>query len=159
MCGILGVVGSTCRVEKSGFETALDLLAHRGPDDRGSLFYDEVSLGHRRLSIIDLSKAGHQPMIDADSGLVIVFNGEIYNYLELKEKLVSKGHRFVTQTDTEVLLKAYVHWGKDCLSKLNGMWAFAIWDPKRQKLFIARDRKSTRLNSSHTDISRMPSSA
>lgn len=140
MCGILGLIEGERKIVRESFEIALDTLAHRGPDDRG--YFDEpgVQFGHRRLSIIDLSNAGHQPMIDSKSGVVIVFNGEIYNYLELREELRSSGVEFVTRTDTEVLLKAYIHWGKDCLAKLNGMWAFAIWEPKRKKVFIARDR-------------------
>jgi asparagine synthase (glutamine-hydrolysing) len=140
MCGILGFAAKDIGVDPSDFGEALDSLAHRGPDDRGVYSDSCITLGHRRLAILDLSDSGHQPMIDADSGMVIVFNGEIYNYLELKKELLACGYQFTTGTDTEVLLKAYIHWGQGCLSKLNGMWAFAVWEPKRNKLFIARDR-------------------
>ena len=140
MCGILGYAGPEVEQERHAFEAALDLLAHRGPDDRGVFGSDGVLLGHRRLSIIDLSTAGHQPMVDDDSGAVVTYNGEIYNYLELRGELESLGHRFSSATDTEVLLKAYLEWGPDCLRRFNGMWAFAIWVPSRQTLFCARDR-------------------
>src|SRR5262245_62491479 len=111
MCGILGYAGPQVGLERPAFESALELLAHRGPDDDGVFSAPGVLLGHRRLSIIDLSPAGHQPMIDADSGAVVTYNGEIYNYLELREELESRGHRFRSATDTEVLLKAYLEWG------------------------------------------------
>ena len=139
MCGIIGTIGNI--PSKTEFEKARDLLSHRGPDDAG-LHYDkdsEVALGHRRLSIIDLSKAGHQPMCSADKRYTIIFNGEIYNYLELKEQLKNK-YTFTTHTDTEVLLAAYIVWGKDCLQKLNGMFSFAVWDNKEKELFAVRDR-------------------
>jgi asparagine synthase (glutamine-hydrolysing) len=142
MCGILGVAGSEAAGHQNvgGFDAALDLLAHRGPDDRGVYAGQGVLLGHRRLSIIDLTAAGHQPMVEADIGAVIVFNGEIYNYLELRRELEERGHHFVTETDTEVLLKSYLEWGAECLKRLNGMWAFAIWLPATRKLFLSRDR-------------------
>ena len=119
---------------------ALDLIAHRGPDDAGLLVDGSCVLGHRRLSIIDLTAAGHQPMASADERLWISFNGEVYNYLELREELESLGRRFRTETDTEVLLQAYEEWGTETLNRLNGMFAFAIWDRERQALFCARDR-------------------
>ena len=127
--------------QQNTFEKARDTLSHRGPDDAG-LFYDsddQVAFGHRRLSIIDLSKAGHQPMFSSDGRYVIIFNGEIYNYLELKKELETS-YRFTTKTDTEVILSAYEKWGRECLQKFNGMFAFAIWDKKTKKLFAARDR-------------------
>ena len=99
-----------------------------------------VCFGHRRLSIIDTSSAGHQPMLSADGRFVLILNGEIYNYRELREQLTSKGHDFRTQTDTEVLLAAWAEWGEDCLSRLNGMFAFALWDNKERTLFLVRDR-------------------
>lgn len=138
MCGILGVVGG--RVARSNFSDALDLLRHRGPDDHGIFHSDVVSLGHRRLSIIDLSAAAKQPMHSADDEAILVFNGEIYNYIELRKELKAFGYRFETDSDSEVLLAAYQKWGADCLGKLNGMWAFAIWEPREKKLFFARDR-------------------
>ena len=142
MCGILGVAGAGVHEYQSNdkFDAALDILAHRGPDDRGVYSESGVQLGHRRLSIIDLTAAGHQPMLDAESGAVIVFNGEIYNYRELRSELEKLGHHFVTETDTEVLLKSYLEWGAECQNRFNGMWAFAIWLPKAKKLFLSRDR-------------------
>ena len=139
MCGIIGIHGKD--VAPSVFEQARDLLTPRGPDDAG-IFHDasvQLFLGHRRLSILDLSSAGQQPMGTPDGRYVIVFNGEIYNYLELREEL-RQNYTFTTETDTEVLLAAFAAWGKGCLSKLNGMFAFAMWDAKERKLFCARDR-------------------
>lgn len=140
MCGILGWIAGRAESTPDGFSKALDTLAHRGPDDRGVFEGDGILLGHRRLSIIDLSPGGRQPMRDEESGTVIVFNGEIYNYLELRRELELQGHVFRTESDTEVLLHAYLQWGAAALQKLNGMWAFAIWQPAQRKLFIARDR-------------------
>ncbi|MFY9531578.1 MAG: asparagine synthase (glutamine-hydrolyzing), partial [Candidatus Acidiferrales bacterium] len=119
-----------------------DSIAHRGPDDSGLWKSPSGSalLGSRRLAILDLSPSGHQPMQDEASGLVIVFNGEIYNYVELSEELTLLGCRFRSRCDTEVVLKSYEVWGSDCLSRLNGMFAFAIWDDRKQELFVARDR-------------------
>ena len=117
-------------------------MTHRGPDDAGQWWAENgcVGLGHRRLAIIDLSPAGHQPMQDESGSLTIVFNGEIYNYLDLQRELIGKGHAFRSHSDTEVLLAAYREWGTDCLSRLNGMFAFALYDAARQKVFLARDR-------------------
>ncbi|MBI4118618.1 MAG: asparagine synthase (glutamine-hydrolyzing) [Parcubacteria group bacterium] len=139
MCAIIGALGVTLPREQ--VEHARDSMTHRGPDDAG-LYYDAkegVALGHRRLSIIDLTQAGHQPFVSNDGRFIIVYNGEVYNYVELKEEL--KGmYEFKTETDTEVLLAAYMAWGEKCLNRLNGMFAFAIWDKKEKKLFCARDR-------------------
>jgi len=115
-------------------------LAHRGPDDSGLYLDDHVGFGFRRLSILDLSPTGHQPMASEDGELVIVFNGEIYNYIELRDELRAAGYCFRSTSDTEVLLAAYRHWGPECLAKLNGMWAFIIHDRRRGVLFGARDR-------------------
>jgi asparagine synthase (glutamine-hydrolysing) len=115
-------------------------MHHRGPDDGGSFTAPGVWLGHRRLAILDLSDAGHQPLVDPETGTVIVFNGEIFNYLELRDTLQGHGHRFHGHSDTEVLLRAYLQWGADCLRRLNGMWAFVIWDPRRRRAFFSRDR-------------------
>lgn len=137
MCGILGSVPYT---ENNLFLNALDTIAHRGPDGYG-LWQDEgqkITLGHRRLAILDLSENGKQPM--HFHNYVITFNGEIYNFLEIKQELILKGHKFYTESDTEVILAAYQEWREDCLLKFNGMWAFAIWDKSTEKLFIARDR-------------------
>ena len=116
-------------------------MTHRGPDDAGEWWSADgrVGLAHRRLAIIDLSPAGHQPMHDASGMLSIIFNGEIYNFQELRSQLKGKGHQFRSHSDTEVILAAYCEWGTDCLSHLNGMFAFALWDEAQQKLFCARD--------------------
>jgi asparagine synthase (glutamine-hydrolysing) len=140
MCGILGWVGVGQAPERALFQHALDTLSHRGPDDEGIWQDDGALLGHRRLSILDLTSAGHQPMVDTGSGATIVFNGEIYNYIELRDELAARGHRFTTECDTEVLLRAMVEWGVSALGKLNGMWAFGIWFPRTRTLLLARDR-------------------
>lgn len=140
MCGILGVLGNTAPFSESAFKDALDTLAHRGPDASATWFGESAMLGHRRLAILDLSDAGIQPMRDDASGLIIVFNGEIYNYLELRTALESRGHRFKTETDTEVLLKGYAEWGPAVQERCNGMWAFVIWDPGTRQAFFSRDR-------------------
>ena len=138
MCGICGLVG---RVETEAVERMNALVAHRGPDDH-DLYVDRSSnvvLGHRRLAIIDLSPAGKQPMRNDDGSLVIVFNGEIYNYRELRARLASRGVRFRSNSDTEVILKLYEAEGADSVKALNGIFALAIWDAKRDTLFLARD--------------------
>lgn len=140
MCGILGWLGYLTPEDHRRFETALDLLAHRGPDYRGFYVTAGIALGHRRLSIVDLSPAGYQPMVEPASGSVIVFNGEIYNHLELRGELERLGHRFVGHSDTEVLLHALVEWDVKALPRLNGMWAFAYWQPQHRRLLLARDR-------------------
>lgn len=140
MCGILGWIAEGAQSHAEYFSRALETLVHRGPDDRGVFDGQGVLLGHRRLAIIDLSRGGHQPMQDSASGAVIVFNGEIYNYRELRNQLERHGHMFRTKSDTEVLLHAYLEWGPEALNKLNGMWGVAIWQPEQRKLFVARDR-------------------
>jgi asparagine synthase (glutamine-hydrolysing) len=141
MCGIAGIVrfdGAPVSVDSIGVLT--DLIAHRGPDDAGVHVDGHVGLGHRRLSIVDLSPAGHQPMPSGDRSLWIVFNGEIYNHAALRTELAGFGHAFRSTTDTEVILAAYRQWGEDCVQRFEGMWAFAIWEPARQRLFCSRDR-------------------
>jgi asparagine synthase (glutamine-hydrolysing) len=142
MCGIAGIIkfNSTVRVEE--VKNMTDSIRHRGPDGEGCWISSngKAGLGHRRLSIIDLSDAGAQPMLSADNRFSIVFNGEIYNYIEIKKQLIKEGHAFHTSTDTEVLLTLYSIKGADCLQDLDGMFAFAIWDEKEQTLFCARDR-------------------
>ncbi len=139
MCGIAGIFGITDR-QKAGdmVQRMNDKIAHRGPDDQGVYVDDYVALGHRRLAILDLSPAGHQPMHDATDSLEIIFNGEIYNFMEIRELLLD--YPFKTKSDTEVMLAAYLKWGKECVHHFNGMFAFAIWDKKNKTLFIARDR-------------------
>jgi asparagine synthase (glutamine-hydrolysing) len=138
MCGIAGVVEA--HPDESVLRAMSQLLAHRGPDGSGLVVRDErVGLVHRRLAIIDLSDAAAQPM-RMPSGIEIVYNGEIYNYLELRQELEGAGVTFRTESDTEVLLAAYERWGTDCLARLNGMFAFALYDPRRRTLFAARDR-------------------
>lgn len=139
MCGIVGLCYKDSIVqEPSALQAMLHTMRHRGPDDQGIYVYRNVALGHNRLSILDLSEAGHQPMHYGH--LTITYNGEIYNYVEIREELRSQGHVFVTDTDTEVLLHAYDRWGEECLQRMTGMWAFAILDRKRDELFCSRDR-------------------
>ncbi|HQK54312.1 MAG TPA: asparagine synthase (glutamine-hydrolyzing) [Sedimentibacter sp.] len=170
MCGIAGVLNIRGNVNVKKLESMTSIIRHRGPDDEGFYFYGDKSeefaygkdsreeiknsgmksvsdiynnyyflgFGHRRLSIIDVSAKGHQPMEFRD--IVITYNGEIYNYLELKNELENAGYEFETDGDAEVLIKSYLHWGEDCVNHFNGMWAFAIWDKNKQKLFCSRDR-------------------
>ena len=141
MCGI---AGQYCLNGKEPDLNLLSLmserLAHRGPDGEGTHVSGPVALAHRRLAIIDLSDEGLQPMTSEDGTMWLVFNGEIYNFVELRRELIEKGHRFHSKSDTEVILHAYEEWGHECLNRFNGMWAFALWDEQRQELFCARDR-------------------
>ncbi len=141
MCGICGKIyfDDSRRVSQYEIETMADSMIHRGPDDEGLFIHNNVGLGFRRLSIIDLN-TGHQPISNEDETIQIVFNGEIYNFLELRKQLQSLGHSFKTNTDTEVIVHLYEQYGADCLRYLRGMFAFSIWDEKEQKLFCARDR-------------------
>lgn len=137
MCGIWGYLGSIAQEKASA---CLDTLVHRGPDGYGLWCQPNITLGHRRLSILDLSDNGKQPMSYAEGRYQITFNGEIYNFLEIRSELTAKGHQFHSQSDTEVILAAFVEWGDACLSRFNGMWSFAIWDGQEKALFLARDR-------------------
>jgi asparagine synthase (glutamine-hydrolysing) len=141
MCGI---AGQYCydggRPDRRLLAAMSERLAHRGPDGEGTHISGSTGLVHRRLAIIDLSPDGLQPMTNEDSSRWLVFNGEIYNFVELREELLKKGHTFYSKSDTEVILHAYEEWGHDCLTRFNGMWAFALWDEKKQELFCARDR-------------------
>ena len=141
MCGITGLVhfNKDRAVEPAVLKNMCDSIYHRGPDDEGQYIHQNVALGFRRLSIIDLS-TGHQPLSNQNDSIYIVFNGEIYNYLEQRQKLIQKGHIFKTTTDTEVILHLYEEYDVDCLQYLRGMFAFAIWDGNRQQMFCARDR-------------------
>ena len=141
MCGLYGALSFTGQgIDRSLAASMSEMVARRGPDDQGEWFDGPVMLGHRRLSIIDLSAQGHQPMHDFEGRYSIVFNGTIYNYPELRDDLIADGYRFNSHSDTEVILNAYACWGERCTEKLHGMFAFAIWDKKQQSLFLARDR-------------------
>src|SRR5262249_27367542 len=141
MCGIAGVVGS----DSSYWADAADIrrmcgtIAHRGPDDEGVYVLGHVGLGMRRLSVIDLA-TGRQPIHNEDRSVWIVLNGEIYNFPELRAQLQARGHRFYTNTDTEVIVHLYEDHGSDCVHHLRGMFAFALWDENRRRLLLARDR-------------------
>src|SRR6185437_13789105 len=146
MCGIAGYLATQPRVELgSSLRKMAAVIAHRGPDDEG--FYEavgrdgarRVGLAHRRLSIIDLS-TGHQPMGNEDGSVQIVFNGEMYNFMELRERLLARGHVFRTRSDTETIVHAYEEWGPECVTRFRGMFAFALWDGNRERLLLARDR-------------------
>jgi asparagine synthase (glutamine-hydrolysing) len=149
MCGITGIVGNT--INSSVYQTAIqkmtDAIAHRGPNSQGLWNDEHCFFGHRRLSIIDLSEAGNQPFISQDGRYILIYNGELYNYKDLKFELQRAEHGsknipyiFKTNTDTEVILASYLRWGNNCMKRFNGMFAFAIWDTGEQKLLIARDR-------------------
>ena len=142
MCGIVGIYSKYSVTDRSLLVSMRDTMKHRGPDDAGEWYSSDfrVGLAHRRLSIIDLTQGGHQPMVDASKQFVIIFNGEIYNYQELRCELRAKGHKFYTESDTEVILEAYRAWDIDCLNRFNGMFVFCIYDIKKQQFFIARDR-------------------
>jgi len=141
MCGIAGIFhfDTGRRADNKVIKSMTDSLSHRGPDGEGFFIHNNIALGHRRLSIIDL-ETGDQPMFSEDNSIVVIFNGEIYNYIELREELKILGHTFRTKSDTEVIIKAYQQWGLGCQNKFNGMWAFALWDEKKQQLFLSRDR-------------------
>ncbi|MFA4982558.1 MAG: asparagine synthase (glutamine-hydrolyzing) [Candidatus Omnitrophota bacterium] len=141
MCGICGYIhlDTSKRPDESILKRMTETLKLRGPDDEGFYLKDNVALGHRRLSIIDL-ESGHQPMTSVDSSIAIVYNGEIYNFREIKDELQKKGHSFKTHSDTEAIIHAYEEYGEDCLKCFNGMFALALWDAKKKTLFLARDR-------------------
>lgn len=141
MCGICGILNLSGEpIPHKYIKSMADALAHRGPDDEGLYVDVNIALGHRRLAILDLTPAGHQPMVSEDGNVVLVYNGEIYNHLELKAELEAMGYQFRSRTDTEVLLKGYEAWGIDVVERLNGMFAFAIWDGRTRTLYLARDR-------------------
>ena len=140
MCGIAGVINKRGEyASKALVKQMCDVITHRGPDEYGIFQKKHVGLGMRRLSIIDLA-TGKQPITNENKSIWIVFNGEIYNRQDLRLELEKKGHRFKTKADTEAIIHAYEEWGEDCVTRLNGMFAIAIWDSKRQRLFLARDR-------------------
>ena len=141
MCGILGILNlSDKKISKINFMNMLDTLEHRGPDDTGYFDNDYISFGHKRLSIIDLSKKARQPMKSENGRYALIYNGEIYNYKKLRKILKNIGYKFKSESDTEVVLHAWQEWKEDIVEKLNGMFALAIWDNEYKKLFLARDR-------------------
>jgi asparagine synthase (glutamine-hydrolysing) len=142
MCGIAGIFHPDVPkpVDPARVQAMTEMLAHRGPDGSGLWTAPGIGLGHRRLSIIDLSDAANQPMLSPDGALALSYNGEIYNFREVRAELEAKGHAFRTESDTEVILAAWLQWGPDCLSRLNGMFAFALYDAREDSLFLARDR-------------------
>ncbi len=142
MCGIAGVYNfkNLEEVQQDVLQRMTDVMQHRGPDADGVYLNGHIGLGHRRLSIIDLSEAGRQPMFSHDKQLAIVFNGEVYNFLEYRDDLIARGHTFHSKTDTEVIIYLYREYGEQCLHYLRGMFAFAIWDEQKQQVFLARDR-------------------
>ena len=142
MCGIVGVVSVDQSVRVDDIVAMRDTVTHRGPDDAGVWVSADrrVGLGHTRLSIIDLSPLGHQPMTNEDGSVWLVFNGEIYNFQQLRNELARAGHAFRSATDTEVIIHGYEEWGVRCIDRLRGMFAFALWDGKRRQLLLARDR-------------------
>jgi asparagine synthase (glutamine-hydrolysing) len=142
MCGIAGRINYASRapVDPTQVEAMLGLLAHRGPDGQGVYWDRFVALGHRRLAIVDLSPLGSQPMSSDDGSATVTFNGEIYNYLELREELLAKGHRFRSNSDTEVILAAYLQWGLSCFERLAGMFSIVLWDARRNRVVMVRDR-------------------
>jgi len=140
MCGISGIINKNkSSVDKKEIQKINDLISHRGPDDEGFYFEKNFAFGHRRLSILDLSSDGHQPMHYLDK-YTITYNGEVYNYIEIKKELESFGYSFNSHTDTEVILASYDKWGENCVNKFNGMWAFSIYDREKNILFCSRDR-------------------
>ena len=140
MCGIAGILRHDGQpLNRSLLDQMIEAAHHRGPDDSDAVLLDNVGLAHKRLAIIDLNPRGRQPMSYAGR-YWIVYNGEIYNYVELRAELEQQGHQFRTTSDTEVILAAFAEWGHRCLSRFNGMWAFAIYDTRDRELFLARDR-------------------
>jgi len=144
MCGIAGYIDFTRRSDKDTLVRMTNMISHRGPDDCGYEYLQEekavIGFGFRRLSIIELSALGHQPMFDDDGMLMVVFNGEIYNYKEIRKELEKAGYVFKSNSDTEVILKAYLQWGKNCVQRFIGMFAIAIWDKRNNKIILFRDR-------------------
>lgn len=139
MCGIAGWYSKEYSIDKNKFDKMVDIIDYRGPDDRGTFYEGGLALGHRRLAILDISAAGHQPF-EYEDKYVLVYNGEIYNYIELRDELTKDGYRFKTGTDTEVLIATYDKYKERCVEKFVGMWAFAIYDRQRRELFCSRDR-------------------
>lgn len=141
MCGIAGIIKKqNDKVDKEEIRKMNDAMLHRGPDSEGIYIDRGIGLGHRRLSILDLTDSGSQPMVSYDQRFVLIFNGEIYNYIELKKELQSEGATFCTETDTEVILEAYRYWGQECTGHFNGMWSMILYDTVQKQIFVSRDR-------------------
>ena len=141
MCGIAGLINlDGAPVSPAVLQRMTDAIAHRGPDGEGQWIEGNVGLGHRRLAIIDLSPAGHQPMTSADHRYLLTYKGEVYNFRELRTELEARGYWFRSRTDSEVVLNALAEWGVDALQRFNGMFALALWDRKERTLLLARDR-------------------
>jgi asparagine synthase (glutamine-hydrolysing) len=142
MCGIAGIWKFNSKVEKDELKAFTDSMYHRGPDGAGYEIFEDtnIGLGHRRLSILDLSEAGKQPMSYGDNRYWLSFNGEVYNFIEIRKTLIEKGYNFTSESDSEVVLAAYIEWGTQCFEKFNGMWAIAIWDNEEKILLLSRDR-------------------
>ena len=141
MCGLVGYLNASNEPASERLvQKMASAIVHRGPDAEGSFVSNNLALGHRRLSIIDLSEAGTQPMTTSDGSFTIAYNGEVYNFKNIKEELKHAGYKFRSNTDTEVVLNAFSHWGENCFAKFNGMFACAIYDENRRELILARDR-------------------
>ena len=142
MCGITGIINlqNKNKIRNKTINEMVRLINHRGPDSKGVFINKNVALGNTRLAIIDLSESGNQPMLDKNKEIVIIYNGEIYNFLELRQLLISKGYIFRSDTDTEVVLNSYLEWGIDCIKKFNGMFSFCIHDVNKNVTFLVRDR-------------------
>lgn len=141
MCGICGIVNKDTQrvIHPETIKKMTSLVSHRGPDDEGFFIHKNIGMGMRRLGIIDIP-GGHQPIHNEDSSVQLVFNGEIYNFKELREQLIQKGHIFLTRSDTEIIVHLYEEEGKNCVKRLQGMFAFALWDKNKNELLLARDR-------------------
>lgn len=143
MCGIVGFISNE-KINEDILSNMLHSIDHRGPNDNGYQYSEvlnkNIFLGHTRLSILDTSNHAHQPMISEDKNFILIYNGEVYNYIEIKEELIIKGYTFESSGDTEVVLKAFIEWGNDCFTKFNGMWALAIYDKASKKMTLSRDR-------------------
>src|SRR5262245_14633552 len=141
MCGIAGLVRfDNQAADPLVVKRMTDAIAHRGPDGEGFHVSGPVGLGHRRLAIIDLSTAANQPLSNEDGSVLVIYNGEIYNFQSIRAELLARGHHFKSRTDSEVIVHAYEEWGTECLARFNGMFAFALWDARRERLWLVRDR-------------------
>ena len=141
MCGIAGILNfNNKKIDESLLKKMTNIIRHRGPDGEGMFIDKNIGLGHRRLAIIDLSDAAAQPMFNENKKIVLVYNGEIYNFMSLRKELIRKGHKFISKSDTEVILHGYEEEGINFINKLNGLFAFALWDKRKKELYLARDR-------------------